>query len=318
MNANTKGGALLTIFSIFFVFLIILFPVDKVFGQVDYGTLLRAAEYYSKTGGTTTVQDACEHVGYKYGGLGCNEVSDFLGRASASKRDRNSAASKLYKVIEKVIEKDEKIPDDLIDKNCEERGFNYNDCEFLKERAGAAAKQWAKVCAIRKTDWKESCILAKNVLASNILRTEDAAEAARMYNRSTFFGGLEDTSRGVGKYSFIVLNKQSSTPLGGIATTTTNTLDDNNPVDTISISGLYNLAIYIGSGLAILYIALGGINIAVFGRDSSANKASGKSMIIDAILGLLVLLFAYMILNTINPDILEPNTILSSFLMRYG
>lgn len=64
----------------------------------------------------------------------------------------------------------------------------------------------------------------------------------------------------------------------------------------------FNLAIGIGAGLAFVMITLGGITYAT--SDAISGKQGGREMITNAIYGLVLVVSAYAILWTINPDML--------------
>ncbi len=66
------------------------------------------------------------------------------------------------------------------------------------------------------------------------------------------------------------------------------------------VVGLYNLGLMVGGVLAFGAIVYGGIVWSLAGGNSS-KVSEGRSWITGAILGLLLLLGAYLILNTINP-----------------
>ncbi len=65
----------------------------------------------------------------------------------------------------------------------------------------------------------------------------------------------------------------------------------------------FNLAIGIGAGLAFVMITLGGITYAT--SDAITGKQSGREMITNAIYGLVLIVSAYAILWTINPNMLS-------------
>jgi hypothetical protein len=69
------------------------------------------------------------------------------------------------------------------------------------------------------------------------------------------------------------------------------------------ISKLYDVALAIGGILAVLMIVVGGIYFSVSGAVDK--QAEGKEMIISALFGLLLLLGSYVLLNTINPELVK-------------
>lgn len=71
------------------------------------------------------------------------------------------------------------------------------------------------------------------------------------------------------------------------------------------IGYIYNLAFWI-VGIAVFVNILWGGFIVFFGSAGSSSKfAEGRTKITNAILGLILLVAAYMILNTINPDLVK-------------
>jgi len=64
----------------------------------------------------------------------------------------------------------------------------------------------------------------------------------------------------------------------------------------------FKFSIGIGAALAILMIVVGGFEY--MGSESIGGKDSGKKKIQDALYGVLLLIFSYVLLNTINPDLL--------------
>ncbi len=68
---------------------------------------------------------------------------------------------------------------------------------------------------------------------------------------------------------------------------------------------IFNLAVGIAAGLAFVMITFGGIMYAT--SDAISGKSAGREYVEDAIWGLLLVIGAWVILNTINPQILEFN-----------
>ncbi len=71
------------------------------------------------------------------------------------------------------------------------------------------------------------------------------------------------------------------------------------------ISGIVNLLIAIAAILSVIFIAIGGVKYVT--TDSISGKESGKETITNALLGLLLALASWLILYTINPQLLEFN-----------
>ena len=103
-------------------------------------------------------------------------------------------------------------------------------------------------------------------------------------------------------YKFIILGTGEGRELRKVAGIT--------ETGSITINGIYRLLIFIGASLAIIYIAAGGLTIMWQGEDSSFKKILGQDMIKRALLGLLILLTAWLVLNTINPKIVENNQLI--------
>jgi hypothetical protein len=71
------------------------------------------------------------------------------------------------------------------------------------------------------------------------------------------------------------------------------------------LGNLYNLGVAGAAGLAVIMVIWGGIEYIT--SVASEGKSGGKERITSAILGLLLALGSYIILNTINPDLLKLN-----------
>ena len=71
------------------------------------------------------------------------------------------------------------------------------------------------------------------------------------------------------------------------------------------LPNMFNLMVGIAAGLAFIMITLGGITYAT--SDALSGKSQGKEWVTNAITGLLVVIGAYVILYTINPQILSFN-----------
>ena len=70
-------------------------------------------------------------------------------------------------------------------------------------------------------------------------------------------------------------------------------------------NNLFNIGITIAGFLSVVMIAVGGIQY--MSTDAVSNKTEGKDRITYALLGLLLVLFSWILLYTINPDILKFN-----------
>jgi len=92
--------------------------------------------------------------------------------------------------------------------------------------------------------------------------------------------------------------------------------DPNNPANTIPnpncttnistyIPSLFVLLIALAGGLAVIMIVVGGIQY--LSTDAVSGKSEGKERITNALVGLLLAIAAYIILNTVNPQILQFN-----------
>jgi len=73
----------------------------------------------------------------------------------------------------------------------------------------------------------------------------------------------------------------------------------------IYISGLFNFIIGLAAILAVFMIALGGFTYIT--TDTISGKSDGKGFISNAVWGLILALAAWLILNTINPNLLNFN-----------
>lgn len=85
--------------------------------------------------------------------------------------------------------------------------------------------------------------------------------------------------------------------------------DQSGPIDTSGtnlskyLSGLYAFGVAAAAGLAVIMVILGGIQYIT--SVAGEGKSGGKQRITSAILGLLLALGSYIILNTINKDLLK-------------
>ena len=69
------------------------------------------------------------------------------------------------------------------------------------------------------------------------------------------------------------------------------------------LNNVFKLGIGVASGLAVIYITVGGVQYMI--GASAGQKEKGREKITGAVGGLLLALGAFVILNTINPDLLE-------------
>lgn len=78
-------------------------------------------------------------------------------------------------------------------------------------------------------------------------------------------------------------------------------------IDTGDLTGFFNQLFIISIGaaalLAVLMIAIGGLQY--MGKDAWSTKQDAKDRILGAVLGLLILLFAWLLLSTINPKLVS-------------
>ncbi|MGM0629502.1 MAG: hypothetical protein ACQESA_03690 [Patescibacteria group bacterium] len=74
--------------------------------------------------------------------------------------------------------------------------------------------------------------------------------------------------------------------------------------------GMVNLLIGVASVLAIIFVTIGGLQYIT--TDSISNKESGKETIQNALLGLLLALASWLLLYTINPNLVETFDIFGS------
>ncbi len=122
---------------------------------------------------------------------------------------------------------------------------------------------------------------------------------------------MHHTITGMAKKAFFVLLfTLGAAPAFVFATTTINintNLPGTNPADSGIggfVSNFYQFAL-LGAGiLAFGAIVYGGIKYAT-GRGNPSAESEGKSWITNALLGLLLLAGAYIVLQTVNPDILK-------------
>jgi hypothetical protein len=68
------------------------------------------------------------------------------------------------------------------------------------------------------------------------------------------------------------------------------------------LNGLVKILIGVAASLAVIFITIGGVQYIT--TDSLTGKESGKETINNALLGLLLALASWLILNTINPDLI--------------
>ncbi len=75
------------------------------------------------------------------------------------------------------------------------------------------------------------------------------------------------------------------------------------------LNSLYKIGVAAATGLALIYITMGGVRYA--STDAVTGKDEGRGMISNALLGLMIVLGSYIILNAINPDLLNNNLVLT-------
>lgn len=95
-------------------------------------------------------------------------------------------------------------------------------------------------------------------------------------------------------------NYQPLAPLPGTQVTGTTSVE----LDTY-IPGMFKLAIGVAAALAVVMIVIGGVQY--LSTDAISGKNEGKERIENALIGLFLAIGAYVILNTINPGILNFN-----------
>lgn len=69
------------------------------------------------------------------------------------------------------------------------------------------------------------------------------------------------------------------------------------------LQGLFQLSIALGAVLAVIMIAVGGIQY--IGSDAISSKSAGRERMFNAVLGLVLILGTYILLYTINPRLLS-------------
>lgn len=79
--------------------------------------------------------------------------------------------------------------------------------------------------------------------------------------------------------------------------------EQNNPDLSSYLRNIFKLGIALATGLAVVMIVIGGIQY--LSTDAVGEKAEGKERIKAALWGLILALASYMILNTINPALLN-------------
>ncbi len=100
-------------------------------------------------------------------------------------------------------------------------------------------------------------------------------------------------------------------PLPGFTATTTSTLGG-------FLKGLFTVLVMVAGILAFIMLVLGGITYAT--ADAISGKTSGKEMMLNAVLGLIIALGAWVILNSINPNLASNLSITipkANFIPRY-
>ena len=74
------------------------------------------------------------------------------------------------------------------------------------------------------------------------------------------------------------------------------------------VSGIFSYMLIIGTMLAVLFIVIGGI-IYIASAGNSQKAGTGKDFITKSIFGLIILLCSYLLLNTVNPELTQLNSI---------
>ncbi len=74
------------------------------------------------------------------------------------------------------------------------------------------------------------------------------------------------------------------------------------------LGNMYKFGVYIAIGLAVLMIVIGGLQYV--STDAIGDKSDGKKRIQNALAGLVLALMAYIILNTLNPNLLKSDVTL--------
>lgn len=96
----------------------------------------------------------------------------------------------------------------------------------------------------------------------------------------------------------ITFAQEAFVPLTGIPGVTSTTTD----FDTF-LNGIFNIGLAIAATLAVVMITIGGLQYMT--TDSISNKSEGKDKIQNAVIGLLIALLIFIILFTINPNLLK-------------
>ncbi|MFA5997181.1 MAG: hypothetical protein WC791_01685 [Candidatus Paceibacterota bacterium] len=111
----------------------------------------------------------------------------------------------------------------------------------------------------------------------------------------------------------LVANAQGYVPLQslpGIINPSTGTTD----LPTY-LAGMIKLLIALGAGLAVLYGVIGGTQYVAAGISPDA-KSGAKERIVNALIGLTIILSSYLVLNSINPDLVNFKLTLDSVTVR--
>ncbi len=115
---------------------------------------------------------------------------------------------------------------------------------------------------------------------------------------------------------FHPITPNPAVPIPGV--TFTPATEDNNqvviPYLAQYISGIYRLSVGLGAILAAIMIVYGGFRYLL--SASLSDVKDGKTIITDAVIGLIVLLTSYLILKTINPVLVAPSPITVSLIER--
>ena len=103
---------------------------------------------------------------------------------------------------------------------------------------------------------------------------------------------------------FIVVHAQDYTPLAPLPGTFTGAAGQETTTLSTYLAGVIKLSIALGAGFAILMAIIGGTQYVASGISPSA-KNDAKDRILNAFIGLALVLTSYLILNSINPDLVN-------------
>lgn len=105
----------------------------------------------------------------------------------------------------------------------------------------------------------------------------------------------------------IIAQAQSYTPLAPLpGTFTTNSLNEKTTNLSLYISGVIKLLIALGAALAVLFAVIGGTQYVAASINPSA-KSAALEKVQNALIGLTIILTSYLLLNSINPSLVNVN-----------